>query len=218
MNIIVQGEGEKNFTPDQIVLDFDFKTSNKEYNQALELGVKNVELYLDLLISMGFKKEDFKTHSFRVSEDKHYDEQVRKYIKDGYMFSQSVQLKFEYDMVKLSTLMEKTAGLENPPTYRINFNVKDDKQATEELLALAYENALFQANAIAKASGKTVTSCLRVSFEPFDSSSCYSRTRYEGAAMMSKCCSNSTMDTIQNVFVPEDVILSTSIYCEFIAE
>ena len=97
MNIIVQGDGEKNFKPDQIVLDFDFKTSNKNYNEALELGVKNVEIYLDMLISMSFKKEDFKTHSFRVSEDKHYDEQVRKYVKDGYVFTQSVQLKFEYD-------------------------------------------------------------------------------------------------------------------------
>lgn len=219
MEIIVQGIGEKNFKPNQVVLNFDFRTNSTNYNSALELGVKNVAEYLELLISMGFAKEDFKTQSFRVSEDRHYDEETRKYVKDGFVFSQCAKLMFDFDMTKLSILMEKTATLKNPPIYRIVFNVKDDKKATEELLGLAYENALFQATAIAKASGTAIVKCNRISFAPFDASDNCSNSMLDGAVMRkASCCSDRTSETIQNTFIPEDVELSTSVFCEFYAE
>ena len=62
MDIIVQGTGIKNYTPNEITLSFDFKTVDSTYEKALELGVKNVETYIELLLSLGFKKEDFKTN------------------------------------------------------------------------------------------------------------------------------------------------------------
>ena len=219
MKIIVEGNGEKSYKPNQVVLVFDFKTANVNYNKALELGVKNVAEYLEFLLSMGFEKESFKTQSFRVSEDRHYDEQTRKYIKDGYVFTQCAKIEFEFDMVRLSKLMEKTAEFENPPIYRINFNVKEEKQANEELLGLAYEDALFQATAIAKASGTTITGCKRVSFQPFDFSENMSHSSLDGAIMRNaKCCAAGTSESIQNTFVPEDVVLKQTVYCEFDAE
>lgn len=219
MKIIVEGNGEKTYKPNQVVLTFDFRTADVNYNKSLELGVKNVEEYLEMLISMGFEKESFKTQSFRVSEDRHYDEQTRKYIKDGFVFTQCARIKFDFDMAKLSTLMEKTAELKNPPIYKITFNVKDEKQANEELLGLAYEDALFQATAIAKASGTTITGCKRVSFQPFDFSENLSNSMLDGAIMSkAKCCSAGTSESIQNTFIPEDVVLGQTVYCEFDAE
>ena len=219
MKIIVEGNGEKTYKPNQVVLTFDFRTVDVNYNKALELGVKNVAEYLEFLISMGFEKESFKTQSFRVSEDRHYDEQTRKYVKDGFVFTQCARIMFDFDMARLSKLMEKTAEFKNPPIYRITFNVKDEKQANEELLGLAYEDALFQATAIAKASGTTITGCQRVSFQPFDFSDNCSNSSLDGAIMSkAKCCAMGTSEAIQNTFVPEDVVLSTTVYCEFDAE
>jgi len=221
MDIIVAGLGEKKFKPDEITLNFDFKTVEKTYEEALEKGVANVDSYLNLLTSMGFKKEEVKTRSFRVSEERHYDDNTRKYIIDGFSYTQNAKLVFDYDMKKLSKLMEETSKANNPPIYRINFNIKDERLAQEELLSLAYENALFQANAIAKASGTKIICCKKTSFQPFEGgeSYSYSPSVCDGAVMAkAKCCSNSTRDTIQNIFVPEDVSLDVAIFCQFLAE
>ncbi|MBQ8425783.1 MAG: SIMPL domain-containing protein [Clostridia bacterium] len=219
MDIIVEGNGVKYFKPDQITINFDFKTVEKTYDQALENGAINVEKYLNLLISLGFKKEDLKTRSFRVSEERHYDESKRIYVADGFAYSQSAKLTFDYDMERMSTLMEETSKFKNAPIYRISFNIKDNKQAQEELLALAYEDALLQANALAKASGTKVVTCKTVSFQPFDAERGYSSSMYDGAIMSkAKCCSDNARQAIQNVFIPEDVEVDMTIYCQFIAE
>lgn len=217
MDIIVQGLGEKNFKPNQITLSFEFKTKAKSYEDALANGVSNVEKYFKLLESLEFNKEQVKTKSFRVSENRTYDSHKKDYVFDGYLFNQSATLEFDYDIKKMSEIMEKTSQQENPPTYRINFGVKDNKVVEEEIIALAYKEAEFQANAVAKASGKTVKNCVRVSFEPFDSVP-YSGTRYETACFSKRGCADNMSESIQNVFVPEDIVLSKEIYCQFYAE
>ena len=216
MDIIVQGVGTKSFKPDLIIVSFSFKTIQKDYESALAEGVKNVESYLKLLESMDFDKKDVKTLSFRVSENRVYNESTRKYDFDGFMFTQNAELKFDYDMKRMSKLMEQTSKLKNAPVCKLDFSIKDSKQAEEELIALAYQEAEFQAKAIAKASGKEVKECVKVSFEPFNAETT-SRSRYDAEyACMSKC-SSGVADSIQNIFVPEDVEVSHSLYCQFFA-
>ena len=216
MDIIVQGIGEKNFKPNVIKLSFEFRTKESNYEKALEEGIKSVEKYFNLLTSMGFDTKEVKTKSFRVYENTKYNESTRKYDPDGYMFNQSAVLSFDYDIKKMSVLMEETSKQECPPTYRISFEVKDDKAVEEEIIALAYKEAEFQANAIAKASGKTVKGCVKVSFDPFDGNY-VSNTRYD---MSERCFAKASCasEAIQTVFVPEDVTVSKELYCQFVAE
>lgn len=220
MNIIVEGIGSKSFKPDQISLDFDFKTREDTYDLALEKGVKSVEKYINLLTEMGFSKEQLKTRSFRVSEERYYNEDKRKYESDGYAYYQNARLEFDYDMERLSALMEVTSQQLNPPIYRIYFNIKDTKKSHEEVLTLAYNDALLNANIIAKASGTKVVGCKKTSFQPFDGENGYNSTTMYDASVMtkSKYCSESTRESIQNIIIPEDVTVQTNIYCEFIAE
>ena len=134
MDIVVMGKGKLNFKPDQIVINFDFNAKEKTYEQVLQQGTAGVEKYLNLLLNLGFKKADFKTRSFRVSENREYDNVKRIYVSKGYVFSQSARIKFDYDMEKLSQLMEKTSAFDDAPAYRIDFAIKDEKSAEEELL------------------------------------------------------------------------------------
>lgn len=218
MEIYVSGTGKKYYKPNQITLNFDFNYKHKDYEFALSCGVENVSNYVLFLENLGFEKEDIKTLSFRVSENRVYNESTRKYEKDGYMFQQKARLSFDYDMKKLSTLMEQTSKQPSPPTYHIEFNLKDDKKAEEEILALAYAEAEFQANAIAKASGKQIKECMKVSFQPFDNLH-VSPTVYEGERSLMKASAiGSTREQIQQIFVPEDVLIEKEIYCLFIAQ
>lgn len=218
MDIMVQGVGTKSFTPNLIVVSFSFRTLKKDYESALAEGVKNVENYLELLKKLGFDKKDVKTLSFRVAENRVYNESTRKYDQDGFIFTQNAELKFDYDMKRMSKLMEETSKLKNAPSCNLDFSIKDSKQAEEDLIELAYKEAEFQAKAIAKASGKTLKECVKVSFKPFEAE-ITSRSRYDADyACKAKMCASSAAESIQNIFVPEDVELSHSLYCLFVAE
>lgn len=219
MEIVVKGEAEKTFKPNLIKIDFNFKVKSNTYDLALERGVYSVENYIKLLEKLGFNKENVKTRNLRISEDSVYDENTKKYIKVGYVFNQSLNLEFDYNVEKMSLIMEETSVLENAPTYYINFSIKEDKKAKEELLDLAFEDAKFQANAISKASNKKLIDCVKTSFEPFDNN-LVSRTSY-GLAKMSRSDESydrSVQDTIKNIFVPEDIVANMEIYTIWIAE
>lgn len=215
MDILVEGKGEKSFKPNQIEISFEFRTVAETYDEVLSLGVKNVENYFEVLKTMKFEKESLKTRSFRVYENRVYDDKTRTYKNEGYAFNQSVKLKFEYNMQRLSSLMEITSKQKNPPTYQIIFNIKDDKKVEREIIALAVEDAKFQAEAIASASGKKLKDCIKISFQPFDEK-IESPTRFGESRAM--CKSASVSESIQNVFVPEDVEIEKTIYCLWTAE
>lgn len=219
MDIVVMGKGKLNFKPDQIVINFDFNAKEKTYEQVLKQGTAGVEKYLNLLLSLGFKKEDFKTRSFRVSEKREYDNMKHIYVSNGFVFNQSAKIKFDYDMEKLSKLMEKTSVFDDAPAYRIDFAIKDEKSAEEELLKLAYKDAEMQAKFIASASGKEVKDCVKVSFEPFDEK-LTSESRLGSNEMMycAKASARAVSESIQTVFVPEDVVVEKEIYCLFVTK
>ena len=219
MDIVVMGKGKLNFKPDQIVINFDFNAKEKTYEQVLQQGTAGVEKYLNLLLSLGFKKEDFKTRSFRVSENREYDNMKRIYVSKGFVFNQSARIKFDYDMENLAQLMEKTSAFDDAPTYRIDFAIKDEKSAEGELLKLAYKDAEMQAKFIASASGKELKDCVKVSFEPFDEK-LTSESRLGSNEMMycAKASARAVSESIQTVFVPEDVVVEKEIYCLFVTK
>ena len=219
MEILVQGYGEKSFKPDEIEIRFEFSTKSKDYNSTLMSGTKNVEDYFKLLRSLGFSKESIKTNNLRVSEDRVYNEKSRKYEKVGFVYRQNVKLKFDFDIKKMSAIMDKTSKLTNPPTYNFSFNVKENKKAEAEILDLAFKDAKSQAEAIAKSAKLKLTKCAKVSFKPFEEF-LSSPTRFEGIRdeMMSKACKADVAESIENIFMPEDVTASKDIYCIWIAE
>lgn len=219
MEIIVKGEAEKNFKPNLIKINFEFRVKAIDYDKVLENGVKDVENYINLLQKFGFNKQDIKTRNLRITEDSVYDNELKKYVKVGYVFNQNLNLEFDYDIKRMSSIMEETSKLKNAPTYHVNFAIKEDKKVEEELLALAYKDAEFQANAIAKASNKTLKSCAKVSFQPFESS-LTSQTNYGLAKMAYNdgIAKSSASETIQKIFVPEDVVADMELYTIWIAD
>ncbi len=213
MDILVEGTGKISIRPNNVKLSFEFNTKDNTYEETLKNGVKNTEVYIALLEKIGFDKTEIKTRAFKISENKIYNEEKKKYVADGFIYTQNAILEFDYDMAKLSEFMEITSKAVNAPSYQIYFGVKDDKKLEERLLANAYKDAEFQANAIAKACAefKTLT-CKKVSFKSFDENF-ISRTSFDAIEKMSY--SRSISESIQNIFVPEDIQVQKTIYCIF---
>ncbi len=218
MEIIVQGKGIEYFTPDEVILNINFYTKGQNYKEVLNEGVKNVEVFInEILLKNEFNKDDMKTRSFIVREETKYDEITRNYIFDGYSFNQSAKLKFDYDKERIARIMEDLSKLENSPNCQINFGIKDEKECKNRILEEAYNDAEEQAKIIAKASGKTLKQCVKVDYKPFTTEYA-SKSTFNSDIMYDRMSSAGTADTIINTFTPEDIELSETLYCLWIAE
>ena len=66
-----------------------------------------------ILKEENFSKEDLKTRSFRVYEEK----------------------RFDYDINVVAEFIDRAIKLETPPKYTISFNVKNEQQSRNEAMA-----------------------------------------------------------------------------------
>ncbi|MGP1608937.1 MAG: SIMPL domain-containing protein [Clostridium sp.] len=225
MDIIVEGVGKKLYTPDEVEIDIAFYTIADSYDSALERGTKDVEIFIkDVLEKMNFNKEIMKTRSFRVYEESQYDYDKKRYLNLGYAYAQEAIIKFDYSMNTIAEFMANVSKLENSPKYRLVFNVKDIKKCKNEVLVEAYNQAKDKAETIARAAGKELKECVKTDFRPFEekvisrsllnSNDVYMQDEQSiyGAGFDMK-----VQETMQTIFTPEDVEITETLYCLWIA-
>lgn len=212
MEIKVEGRAKKGYKPNQMNLHFEFIVVKPNQNEAIECGLKSVRECVDFLIGLKIKKEDIQTANMTVQQNKEYNETLRKYEDAGYKFIQSISIKLDYDLDLIAVLTAGIADFSTPPNYEINFGIKDENQIKEELLALAFLDAEFQAKAIANASREQLGDCLSVSFEPFGERF-ISPTNFCATREMAKL--SSVVEDVKVTFVPADIDVAKTIYCVF---
>ena len=117
----------------------------------------------------------------------------------------------------MAKIMEGLSKLDNAPTCKINFGVKDSKECKRKILAKAYKDAELQAQAIALAAGKNLNQCVKVDFKPF-TTEYVSHTNFDSDMMYAKSARMGAAPEIINTFTPEDIELSETLYCLWIAE
>lgn len=231
MDIIVEGIGKKHYKPDEVVINLNFYTKRSSYDEALEQGTKDVEVFISsVLEQMKINKDTLKTRSFRVYEETRYDYESKKQIKLGFAYTQDAILKFDYSMSTIAEFMDRVSKLQNAPKYLLDFNIKDIKQSKKEVLAEAYNNAREKAEAIASSANKQLKDCIKVDFRPFEER-VISNSKLNSLDMMSgeresmkigalqeNAMMKTTRDVIQNIFTPEDVEIVEKLYCLWITE
>lgn len=158
-----------------------------------------------------------KTRSFVIRENTKYNKITGQYEFDGYSFNQVGILKFDYDKELMAHMVVLISQLDNAPTYQINFGIKDEKECRRSILSSAYQDAENQAEIIANASGKKLKCCQKVDFKPFTTE--FISHAMIGSDMMysEKACRGATQSII-NTFAPEDIEVSETLYCLWIAE
>lgn len=232
MHITMDGHAEKDFAPDQINAVVNFEVIADNYDDALKKGVKAVSEYIDYIIAnTDFKKEEFKTSSYNVYERYHYneikptaeedlDKNLRKRISDGYTFSQTGVLTFDYDKKRLAELLVFTSKNPNAPRFHVNFGLKDVNAKKRELIGAAYEDARAKAEALASAAGKHLRDCIHVDIDGPHRPGSYGmeEERCFGAAKMMRAGAaraeiDNEIKAIDDSFRPEDITLNKSISC-----
>ena len=220
MEIVVEGTGKAFYTPNEVIINIDFSAKSKNYEEVVKEGVKNVDDFIkNILIPNGFSSDEMKTRMFVVREEKKYNEFNRSYDFDGYSYSQTAKIKFDYDLERLSKIMVSISRLAKPPICHINFGLKNEDECRKELLAKAYDDALGHAEAIAKASAKHLKECVKVDFKPLSDNYLSPVSIGNDLMYSSRIYGEETMAAdLTNVFTPEDIELSETLYCLWIAE
>ena len=103
MEITVSGFAQQKVDPDQIELNFTFKNLQPLKDNALKNGTKTVQLFLNELTKLGFKKEDLITKSVVLREEFDYSNGKRTLV--GFSYNQFSTLKFDLNLELLSTLV-----------------------------------------------------------------------------------------------------------------
>ena len=218
MEIIVQGKGTELFTPNEVNFNINFYIKCGSYEEALSKGVNSVQNFINnILLVNGFNATDLKTRNFVIREETKYNNLSKEYIFDGFSYSQIASLKFDYDKEKMAKMMEQLSKLSDAPKCQVVFCVKDEKECRRKILAKAYHDAELQAQAIAEAAGKTLKQCVKVDFKPF-TTEYVSKTSFGEDVMYAKAERFGSAQTIVNTFTPEDIELSETLYCLWLAE
>ncbi len=218
MEIIVEGKGTELFAPNEVVLNIDFVKKGQTYEEVLQEGTKSVQYFVEeLLLKNGFQKEDLKTRSFIIREERRYDNNTQKTVFEGFSYRQSAILKFDYNKDLLAMMMVAISKLEDAPICQVHFKVKHEKECRRNIVSIAYKDAEEQALAIANAAGMALTKCVKVDFKPF-TTDYYSPVSFNSDMVRSAKACMGTEQTIANTFTPEDIELTETLYCLWIAE
>lgn len=217
MEIHVEGEALEYVSPDQVILNIEFKKKGESYNAVLTEGIESVKTFIEqILIPNSIDKEELKTRSFTIEEDKKYNNKLKKYEKVGFLFNQEAVLRFDYDKILLAAIMISLSNLKNPPLCYVEFGLKDKKEVQKNILSKAYEDDKIKAEAIAIASKKKLKDCIKTEFLKKSNSEFISNFSIEEGIF------NSPLEVqtknIVNTLIPEDIKLSEKLYCLWITE
>ena len=229
MEIMTQATAEGFFAPERVSIDLTFKLNQQEYEKVLAEGTKAVVTFIDdVLKTIGFKKEDMKTRSFKViekmksikkKEKNQYGQYDYEKVFDCFEFTQSANIKFDYDLSKMTKFIAMTSKLKNPPAYTLTFQVKNQDEYKNKVLAEAFHAAKAKAKAIATAARFKTISCIKTNFMPFEEKAeSASRLMSDDMVLFCQEDSVSVADNIQKTFTPEDIYISETLYCLFKAE
>lgn len=217
MEIHVEGEALEYVSPDQVILNIEFKKKVESYNAVLTEGIESVKTFIEqILIPNSIDKEELKTRSFTIEEDKKYNNKLKKYEKVGFLFNQEAVLRFDYDKILLAAIMISLSNLKNPPLCYVEFGLKDRKEVQKNILSKAYEDAKIKAEAIAVASKKKLKDCIKTEFLKKSNSEFISNFAIEEGIITSSL--EVQTKNIVNTLIPEDIKLSEKLYCLWITE
>lgn len=214
MEISTVGKGKASFTPNELKIRLQFKNYSEVYQTALTLGNDSIDEFINnVLIKLGFNKENLKFIELTVREERKYNNQTGINDLIGYVFEGEALLKTSYDKDLIALFLNLMSKVSNPPQFTLNFGLKDEEKYKKELLEKAYQDALKQAVIIANAANKEIKDTLKTSYEPlnqpFISSSSFSNREILYA--------NESNNFI-NYLNPQDIEVEQVIYSLFLAE
>lgn len=179
--ITVKGVGSTSVKPDYITLSMTIESLRKDYNEAMEDAAQRIVKLQNVIVFLGYKKEDLKTICFKV--DTRY-ENVRdrqgdyRRVFSGYAVIYRLKLSFDMDSKQLAKVLDAISKSWVKPELSIAFTVKEPAKVSEAVLVSATQNAKAKAEILCEASGQELGQLLSIDYN-WGEINVLSRTSYE---------------------------------------
>ncbi|MGL1889757.1 MAG: SIMPL domain-containing protein [Reichenbachiella sp.] len=203
--ITVSGQAETQVQPELVVFSYQVTSTEKDYNGAVDKLNYRTDRLTKKLKSSGFKTEDIKTSNFNIRKNKIYNQ--GKAAGTEYIASQSIAVRFDYDIKKLLTVLNNTADAEISANLSINFLLTDEqkKGLQDELLKQAMLDAKSKATLLASMEGYHITGVKSITHNSNQGAvPRNARVEYDGMSMMSENNASS--------FEPSDVTVREQVH------
>lgn len=199
----VKGVGRASQSPDLIVIHFELKSSDYNYDKALrDLNARTVILRQDIE-KAGFSKNDLKTTNYSINTDYRYEKGEKIFL--GYIAKHNMKLEFDYDMTKLNQLIQTISDSVADPEYNIKFEIKDKRAFKDKILTDAVKQAKQNASVIADASNIKLGRIIEITYQFNEIQVIQSNLLVEKSL-----AANQSLD-----IVPEDIEGSDSVLIEY---
>lgn len=216
MEITTIGRGKGKYVPDEVQINLVFQSRSIDYQTALTEGNKGIDEFVnEVLVKLGFNKNDLKIRNLIVREERKYNNQTGNNELVGYLFESDALLEFPYDKALITLFLNSISKLTNPPHFTLNFGLKNEEQHKNELLQKAYQDALNKAEVIAKSANKKVKESLKVSFEPLNQPFS-SLSSFDSRNIL--YTNETSIDNFVNYLNPVDIEVEEILYALFLAE
>lgn len=207
--ITVKGIGKYSAKPDIIIITLSLSAQEMKYENAMTLAETQITQLRDVIIPLGFKKDDLKTTNFNIDTQyesrKDKDGNYKQHFA-GYRVSHSLKLEFSLDTGMLAKVLGAITSCGSNPELHIAFAIKDKDAVCAALLEDAAENAKTKAEILARASGFGLGQLVTVDYN-WGEISLVSHTEYE---MTDKCMMS--VPSAANIDIePDDVDVSDTV-------
>lgn len=208
--ITIKGIGKLSLKPDQVVVSLTLKTTDKNYDKAMNTAAKHLEQLRGALVGIGFAKDDLKTTNFNVGTEYESERDKNgnyKRIFIGYSVTHQLKLEFAFDSRCLSKTLGAIAACIAEPELNVQFTVKDKEAVNAALLESACVNAKTKAGILAKASGVTLGDLVSIDYN-WGELHLFSPTQYD---MEDACMRMASAAPTSIEIEPDDIEVSDSV-------
>jgi uncharacterized protein YggE len=151
--VFAGGDGKFESAPDTVVLQFNISAQEATSAAAYEHAAKSTEQVRQILRANGIDPKTAEISSFSVNPVYDYKDPKRKLI--GYQVMASASLKFK-DFAKMPPVLQQLAEADINQNQFVSYTLENIDSAKSKAVEDAYRRARESANAVARASGRTL--------------------------------------------------------------
>ncbi|MGB9695263.1 MAG: SIMPL domain-containing protein [Caldisericaceae bacterium] len=177
--INVTGSASTVAKPDVAYITLGVATTDKTVQSALSKNNGAVSKVTAAIKSLGVKDEDIQTSNFWVNPQYDYNKQPAE--QTGYTAENDITVKTSPEKISQVILAGASNGANN--FYNFTFKVSNEDEIKATLLSKAIDNAKANAEALAKATGKTLGSYKIISYDYVPLTQTYSANYYGAGGM-----------------------------------
>lgn len=211
--ITVTGKSKVSITPDTLRIKIDLEATEKDYDTCITTWLKQVKSIQECLKQVGINEKDIKTGRFNIDpERERYEtfDKAYRYRLVGFKYEQSLFVEFSIDNALLAKVIYQLAHNDCHPEFSIQYFVKDDTKAKEELLRSCIQDSKQKATLLCETSGVVLGDILTINYS-WNELEIVSREQYDFNIGSYADCDCMAVPDYEVDVNPNDIDLSDSV-------